>query len=155
MCPTLRVLYPSCFRRRATLEGQTIQQMNSIYKYPFKYNSWVMSWRSYHRSSPECPSVRLTVIHETPDSTDSDETWYWPSLLNSACGSQTVHNSRHKIASRPRNNSTPLTARLSGNITALLALLWCELWAVFIRLASAIRVATMHDFAVTVKHAIW
>jgi hypothetical protein len=42
-----------------------------------------------------------------------------------------------------------------GNSTALLPLLHCKLRAVFTHLGSAVRVATLYDFAVTLKHAIW
>jgi hypothetical protein len=35
------------------------------------------------------------------------------------------------------------------------ALLLCELWTVFTRPCSAVRVATVYDFSVTLKHAVW
>jgi hypothetical protein len=57
-------------------------------------------------------------------------------------------------ASRPRKDFTPLTARQQVNSTALLALLCCELRAVFTRLGSAVCVATLYDFSVTLKHEI-
>jgi hypothetical protein len=42
-----------------------------------------------------------------------------------------------------------------GYSTALLALLHCEFWAVFTRVGAAARAATLYDFALTLKHAIW
>lgn len=39
--------------------------------------------------------------------------------------------------------------------TALQALLRCDFWAVFTRLVSVVRVATLYGFAVAIKHLIW
>jgi hypothetical protein len=57
--------------------------------------------------------------------------------------------------SRPRKDFTPLTARLQVTSTALLALLRCEFWAVFTCLGSAVRIETLQDSSVTLKHALW
>jgi hypothetical protein len=58
--------------------------------------------------------------------------------------------SSHQITCfKARKDFTPLPR------TALLALLRCEFWAVFTRLSSAVRVATLYDISVTLKHAIW
>jgi hypothetical protein len=54
-----------------------------------------------------------------------------------------------------RGRTSPLTARLQVASTALLALLRCEFWAVFTRLVSAVCVATLCNFAVTLKPSIW
>jgi hypothetical protein len=63
---------------------------------------------------------------------------------------------RRQHASRTQTDFTPppLTARLQFNSTALLTLLRCEFWAVFTRLGSAVRVATLYYFDVTFKRAI-
>lgn len=52
------------------------------------------------------------------------------------------------------HNHQPLTARLYVNATALISLLRCEFWAAFIRLESAVRIATFHDFDAILKDAI-
>jgi hypothetical protein len=39
--------------------------------------------------------------------------------------------------------------------TASLALQRCDFWAVFTRLGSAVRVATLPDFSMGLKHAVW
>jgi hypothetical protein len=58
-------------------------------------------------------------------------------------------------ASRPRKDLIPLIARLQVTSKALLdSLLW-EFWAVFTRLGSAVPLATLYDFTVTFKHAVW
>jgi hypothetical protein len=62
-------------------------------------------------------------------------------------------------ASRPRMDFSkppppPITALLWVNCTALLALLCCEFWAVLTCLGFAVRVATLHEFAVTLKQSI-
>jgi hypothetical protein len=53
-------------------------------------------------------------------------------------------------ASRPRKDFN-----FPPPLTALLALLRCEFCAVFTRLCSSVHFATLYDFAVTMKHAIW
>jgi hypothetical protein len=58
-------------------------------------------------------------------------------------------------ASRPRDDFTPTFRATQVNSTALFALLRCEFWAVFTSLGSAVLVATLYDFAVTLKHAIY
>jgi hypothetical protein len=54
---------------------------------------------------------------------------------------------------RPREDSTALTPRLHVSSTAFLALLRCKFRDVFTHLGSAVLVATMYDFVVTLKHA--
>jgi hypothetical protein len=52
-------------------------------------------------------------------------------------------------ASKPRKGFAPFTAQPDVTSAALLASLHCELWTVFTRLGSAVRVATLYDFALT------
>jgi hypothetical protein len=62
------------------------------------------------------------------------------------------YSSRHQIACFKATEGLHHAA-LSN--TALLALPPCELRAVFPPLGSAVRVATLYDIAVALKHAIW
>jgi hypothetical protein len=67
-----------------------------------------------------------------------------------------LHVSRpRKDFNPPPHPASPYHAALRQTSTALPALLRREFWTVFTGLCSAVRVATVYDIAVALKHAIW
>jgi hypothetical protein len=49
----------------------------------------------------------------------------------------------------------PLPYLTALRSTALLTLLRCKFWAVFTHRISAIRVLTLYDFSLSLKHGVW
>jgi hypothetical protein len=73
------------------------------------------------------------------------------------CFQRAVHSSSHQIVCfKVTEGLHPSFSRgCKVTSTELLTLLRCEFWAVFTRLRSAVCVATLYDFVVTLKHAVW